>query len=192
MWVFGPDLHFDASGRQLRDEEKTHFWYPSLSNKLGEDTMDRFLPLSFKPDPSNDLTVLLEAARPPQTWPCLLTNAIYLSGTASFFVRMVTKQYPVGILVGDKGVGKTFAMDVSARFLTGVGEDQKLNQLIDVWALLHHTAFTSQPVTLEDNDSLFKEEKLVVAVFDKQQYIAQGKAFPVLCTVVLATNNIFK
>jgi hypothetical protein len=95
MWVYGPDLHFDASGRQLREDEKTHFWYPSLSNKLGEDVQDKFTALEFKPDPSYDLTVLLEAFRVPQTWSCLLASAIYLSGTASWFVRKVTKQYPV-------------------------------------------------------------------------------------------------
>ena len=68
MWVFGPDLHFNSDGRQLREEEKTHFWYPSLSNKLGEDLGDKFTALNFKPDPSNDLTALLETARSPQTW----------------------------------------------------------------------------------------------------------------------------
>ena len=26
MWVFGPDLHFDASGKHLREDERTHFW----------------------------------------------------------------------------------------------------------------------------------------------------------------------
>ena len=111
MWVFGPDLHFDVTGRQLEEHERTHFWYiyflqlviliryncryPSLTNKLGEDLQDKFSAISFKPDPTHDLTTLLEAARPPQTWECLLTNAIYLSGTAMHFVRKVTKQYPV-------------------------------------------------------------------------------------------------
>ena len=95
MWVFGPDLHFNSDGRQLREEEKTHFLYPSLSDKLGEDLGDKFTALNFKPDPSNDLTALLEAARSPQTWACLLTNAIYLSGSCMYFVRRVTKQYPV-------------------------------------------------------------------------------------------------
>ena len=47
------------------------------------------------------------------------------------------------LLVGDKGVGKTFCMDVSARLLTGLGEDQKLNQLTDVRAMLHYAASTS-------------------------------------------------
>lgn len=59
-------------------------------------------------------------------------------------------------MVGDKGVGKTFTMDVAARMLTGADEEQKINQMIDVRALLHYTAFTTQPVTLEDNDSLRK------------------------------------
>ena len=53
-------------------------------------------------------------------------------------------------------MGKTFAMDVAARLLTGMGENEKLNQLIDVRALLHYTAFTTLPVTLEDNESLRK------------------------------------
>ena len=56
---------------------------------------EKFQPLSFNADPDHDLTVLLESARLPQTWPCLLTNAFYLSGAASFFIRIITKQYPV-------------------------------------------------------------------------------------------------
>ena len=110
MWVFGPDLHFNVSGIQLKEEERTHFWYkfrfffmfrviyfryPSLSNRLGEDLGDKFTALNFKPDPSHDLTVLLESSRIPQTWSSLLTNAIYLSGSCMWFVRKVTKQYPV-------------------------------------------------------------------------------------------------
>ena len=110
MWVFGPDLHFDSNGKLLKPEERTHFWYftymnnqhlkltvryPTLSNKLGEDVRDKFKAVNFKPDPTHDLTVLLESARVPQTWESLLTNAIYLSGSCSFFVRTVTKQYPV-------------------------------------------------------------------------------------------------
>ena len=50
-------------------------------------------------------------------------------------------------------MGKTFSMDVAARLLTGMDENQKLNQQIDVRALLHHAAFTTLPVTLEDNES---------------------------------------
>ena len=73
----------------------TYFRYPTLSNKLGEGVADKFPALVFKPDPSHDMTVLLEAARVPQTWACLLTDAIYLSGTCTWFVRKVTKQYPV-------------------------------------------------------------------------------------------------
>ena len=34
-------------------------------------------------------------------------------------------------MVGDKGVGKTFTMDVAARMLTGADEEQKINQMID-------------------------------------------------------------
>ena len=100
-------------------------------------------------------------------------------------------------------------MDIAARLLTGMDENQKLNQLIDVRTLLHHAAFTTLPVTLEDNESKRKvayfisipscdfllipqEETLVVAVFDQQIYVAQGKSFPVLCTAVLASNKIFK
>ena len=26
MWVFGPDLHFNADGVQLDEEQRTHFW----------------------------------------------------------------------------------------------------------------------------------------------------------------------
>ena len=66
-----------------------------MSSKLGEDVPDRFSALEFKPDPTHDLTILLEAARLPQTWPCLLTNALYLSGSVMWFVRKQTKQYPV-------------------------------------------------------------------------------------------------
>ena len=55
--------------------------------------------------------------------------------------------------MGDKGVGKTFTMDVSARMITGMDEGQKLNQLTDVRALLHYAAYTTLPVTLEDNES---------------------------------------
>ena len=69
--------------------------YPTLSNKLGEGQPEKFSSLVFKPDPSHDLTVLLEAARIPQTWACLLTDAVYLSGTCTWHVRKVTKQYPV-------------------------------------------------------------------------------------------------
>ena len=58
-----------------------------------------------------------------------------------------------GLLVGDKGVGKTFAMDVASKMLTGMGESQRLNQLIDVRTLLHHAAYTTNPVTIEDNES---------------------------------------
>ena len=39
------------------------------------------------------------------------------------------------MLWGEKGVGKTYAMDSSARCLTGLGEEDKVNQLIDVRAL---------------------------------------------------------
>ena len=63
--------------------------------------------------------------------------------------------------MGDKGVGKTFAMDVSARLLTGMGESQKMNQLSDVRALLHYTAFTTLPVTLEENESKGKLNNFV-------------------------------
>ena len=66
-----------------------------MSNKLGEDVRDKFTAIQFKPDLTHDLTVLLESARLPQTWESLLTNAIYLSGACSYFVRTVTKQYPV-------------------------------------------------------------------------------------------------
>ena len=59
-------------------------------------------------------------------------------------------------MVGDKGVGKTFAMDVSARLLTGLGECQKVNQLIDVRTLLHYAAYTTLPVTIEDNETASK------------------------------------
>ena len=44
-------------------------------------------------------------------------------------------------------------MDVSARILAGLGENTKLNQLIDVRTLLHKAAFTTLPITLEDNES---------------------------------------
>ena len=59
-------------------------------------------------------------------------------------------------MVGDKGVGKTFAMDVSARLLTGLGECQKVNQLIDVRTLLHYATYTTLPVTIEDNETASK------------------------------------
>ena len=72
------------------------------------------------------------------------------------------------MLWGEKGVGKTYAMDSSARCLTGLGEEDKVNQLIDVRALLHKAAYTTQPITLEDNESRRKEEVLAVAIFDKQ------------------------
>ena len=66
-----------------------------MSNKLGEDVKDKFTALEFTPDPSHDLSPLLESARLPQTWECLLVNAIYLSGSCQHFVRNLTKQYPV-------------------------------------------------------------------------------------------------
>ena len=111
VWVFGPELHFNSEGKLLSETERTHYWYsclsfffvyllnfsryPTLSNKLGEDVQERFTALNFIPDPNHDLSVLLEAARKPQTWPCLLTNAVYLGATCMHFIRKVTKQYPV-------------------------------------------------------------------------------------------------
>ena len=83
-------------------------------------------------------------------------------------------------------------MDVSARCLTGLTENDKINQLIDVRTLLQHIAYTTNPVTLEDNESKRKEEVLAVAVFDKQVYVAQNKSFKVLCSAIMATNQVFK
>ena len=66
---------------------------------------------------------------------------------------MENKAFTQGLLVGEKGVGKTFAMDVSARLMAGLGENTKFNQLIDVRTLLHKAAYTTLPITLEDNES---------------------------------------
>ena len=44
-------------------------------------------------------------------------------------------KYLQGVLVGDKGVGKTFSMDVSARLLTGLVETNKFNNLTDTQQL---------------------------------------------------------
>ena len=113
-----------------------------------------------------------------------------------------------GVLVGDKGVGKTFAMDVAARVIAGLGETSKFNQLTDVRTLLHYSANSTLPLTIEDNESsnkvrelksaiflislISQEEKLAVASFDQQQYVAQGRSYPVICTTIMATNQIFK
>ena len=58
-----------------------------------------------------------------------------------------------GVLVGDKGVGKTFAMDVVARVIAGLGETSKFNQHTDVRTLLHYSANSTLPLTTEDNES---------------------------------------
>ena len=124
-----------------------------MSNLLGEKAQDKFNALEITPDPRHDLSLLLEAARCPQTVPCLLTTAIYLSGSASWHVRQKTKQYPLGVLFGENGVGKTSQMDVAARLITGQTESSKFNQLTDVRTLLHHVGMTTLPVTVEDSES---------------------------------------
>ena len=66
---------------------------------------------------------------------------------------MENKAFTQGLLVGEKGAGKTFAKAVSARVMAGLGENTKFNQLIDVRTLLHKAAYTMLPNTLEDNES---------------------------------------
>ena len=66
---------------------------------------------------------------------------------------MENKAFTQGLLVGEKGVGKTFAMDVSAWLMAGLGQNTKFNQLIDVRTLLHKAAYTTLPITPEDNES---------------------------------------
>ena len=55
-------------------------------------------------------------------------------------------------------------MDVASKMITGMGENMKLNQLIDVRTLLHHAAYTTLPVTIEDNESKRKVVTLKIHV----------------------------
>ena len=64
--------------------------------------------------------------------------------------------------MGDKGVGKTFAMDVAARMLTGLTEEQKVNQLTDTRTVLHYASYTTLPVTIEDNETSGKVENIEI------------------------------
>ena len=58
--------------------------------------------------------------------------------------------------MGDKGVGKTFAMDAAARLLTGLVETNKFNNLTDTRTLLHCSGTSTLPITIEDNESSSK------------------------------------
>ena len=70
------------------------FRYPSLAEKPGEQPL--FRGLEFVPgDSAMDLSTIINSARREQFWPCMLVNALYLSGSCSHFVRSVTRQYPV-------------------------------------------------------------------------------------------------
>jgi hypothetical protein len=113
---------------------------------------------------------------------------MFMSGSNSHFVRLITKQYPAGVVMGEKAVGKSCALDVAARQLTGLTEDDKVNQLTRVETLLHGCSFTNLPTVIEDNSSMNKEESLVVATFDKQKYKAKGRQFSVRSVFIFGTN----
>ena len=111
-----------------------------------------------------------------------------MPGFNSHFVRSVSEQYPAGVVMGEKAVGKSCALDVAARQLTGQTEEDKINQLTWVETLLHGCSFTNLPTTIEDNASTSKEESLVVATFDKQTYKAKGQKFNVRSVFIFGTN----
>ena len=104
---------------------------------------------------------------------------MFISGSNSYFVRQITKQYPAGVVIGEKAVGKTCALDVAARQLTGLTEDDKINQMTRIETLLQCCSNTNLPTVIEDSSSMNKEESLVVATFDKQKYKAKGRQFSV-------------
>ena len=74
------------------------------------------------------------------------------------------------VLVGDKGVGKTFSMDVSARLLTGLVETNKFNNLTDTRTLLHYSGTSTLPLTIEDNESSSKVSKMSTQLSSSQNF----------------------
>ena len=86
------------------DDDPIYFWYPSLSDKLGQ--ADKFDALDFVPDETTSLATLIETARLGQFWEAQIVNCLYMSGFNSHFIRSVSKQYPAGVVMGENAVGK--------------------------------------------------------------------------------------
>ena len=121
--VLGPGLFFKSDGSL--DENPCHYLHPSLSiNPKSKPTL-RCLNISV--DPSKDLRKLIMAHLPGQLWNHLGTAGMFISHSNSDLIRLKTGQHPCTVLMGEKGVGKSWCVDACQYQLCGSKEVDKLD-----------------------------------------------------------------
>ena len=160
--VLGPGLFFKSDG--TIDKNPCHYFYPSLSSNPSSKPVLRALKLN--PDPTKSLEKLIKAHLPGQLWNHVGTAAMFISHSNSDLIRLKTGQHPCTVLMGEKGVGKSWCVDICQFLLCGRREVEKLDPETKNITLKREVSRTTFPMVLEDIYSVSKDESLVASIFD--------------------------
>ena len=93
------------------------------------------------------------------------------------------------ILIGDKGVGKTFALEACIWSLCGLSDDSKSDPDMDTRTIKATAGMTTNPIPVDDGESVAKEAKLVTSAFDRTKYKTKNGTVQNV-SVYMITSNI--
>ena len=92
------------------------------------------------------------------------------------------------MIIGDKGVGKTYALEACLWALCGMPDDSKADPDMDTRTIKAAAGMTTNPVAIDDGESMKKEAKLVTAAFDRTKYKTKAGATKNVAVYMMTSN----
>ena len=186
--VLGPKLFFNSDGSL--DPSPLHYLHPSLSANPKSKPALRCLNITV--DQTKSLRKLIMAHMPGQLWNHVGTAAMFISHSNSDLIRLKTGQHPCTVLMGEKGVGKSWCVDLCQFLLCGSKEVDKLDPETKNITLKREASKTTFPMVLEDIHSVAKEESLVASIFDYATLITKDDSIQVKSPFIFTTNRMVR
>ena len=132
------------------------------------------------------------AHMPGQLWNHVGTAGMFISHSNSDIIRLKTGQHPSTVLMGEKGVGKSWCVDLCQFMLCGNKEVDKLDPETKNITLKREASKTTFPMVLEDIHSVAKEESLVASIFDYATLITKDDTIQVKSPFIFTTNRLVR
>ena len=186
--VLGPGLFFNSDGSL--DPTPLHYLHPSISTN--PKTKPTLRCLNIAVDQTKSLRKLIMAHLPGQLWNHIGTAAMFISHSNSDLVRLKTGQHPCTVLMGEKGVGKSWCVDLCQFLLCGNKDVDKLDPETKNITLKREASKTTFPMVLEDNHSVAKEESLVASIFDYATLLTKDDSIQVKSPFIFTTNRLVR
>ena len=168
----------------------SHYLHPSLS--LDPRAKAVWSPLDIQLDNLQNLESLIKAAIPGQLWAYLRTAGMFISHSNSDLIRTKTSQHPSTVLMGEKGVGKSWCVDLCQYLLCGSKTTSKVDPDTHNTTLKRQASLTTFPKVLEDIHSVKKEESLVASIFDYATLTTKEGNILVKSPFIFTTNRLVR